>query len=358
MGLFFHILCVAIHTWLRILCGVPKRHLVAEVIAMRAQLIITKRKTHPAPPLSPALRLVFGFLCAFVPARMLSPTFVIVKPSTVLKFHRWLIAQKYSRLYRNRQRRSGRPPIPKEVRALIIEIKERNPTFGCPQTAAVIFDRTGVAVSEESARRTLLKSYGGNPGGGPSWLSFLGTQANSLWSLDLFQVESMRLKTHWALVVMDQWSRKIVGFAVSPTPVTGIGLAAMFSSSMGSSNPKRLSHDHDPLFRSLDWKRVMAVLEIEEIWSVPFVPISHPFVERLIGPIRRELLDRTLFWNERDLLRKLEAYKTYFNSARVHSAIEGRTPDGRQSQTRTVIEPANLVWKSFCQGLFNVPIAA
>ena len=69
MTVIFPILCAAVHTLMRILGGVPKRHLMAEVIAMRAQLILTKRKTYRTPPLSPALRLVFAFTYAFVPAR-------------------------------------------------------------------------------------------------------------------------------------------------------------------------------------------------------------------------------------------------------------------------------------------------
>ncbi len=144
---------------------------------------------------------------------------------------------------------------------------------------------------------------------------------------------------------MGQWSREIVGFAVSAVPITAESLSVMFASVIGEISSKHLSHDHDPLFKSNEWKRLIAVLQADEIWSVPFVPISHPFVERLIGTIRRELLDRTVFWNERDLLRKLEAFKIYFNQVRVHSGIEGKTPRKRGIETRTVADPASLVWK-------------
>jgi putative transposase len=93
-------------------------------------------------------------------------------------------------------------------------------------------------------------------------------------------------------------------------------------------------------------------------WGIPFMPRSHPFVERLVGTISRELLDRTLFWNERDPLKKLNEYQTYFNEARVHSAIGGKTPDNRDSQTKITRELRNLKWRSYCQGLVNVPVAA
>lgn len=285
---------------------------------------------------------------------------IIVKPSSILKFHRWLVNRKHSKLYRNHSRKRGRPPISKELTQLILQIKTSNPSFGCPQIVALIQDRTGVAVSEETVRRTLMKFYRGIPGTGPSWLSFLASQADSLWSVDLLCVESIFLKTHWIMVVMDQWSRKIIGFAVTKGQVTGESLCQMLNLIAPLDiSPKRLSHDHDPLFRFHQWARNMDILGIEEIWTVPFVPLSHPFVERLIGTTRRELLDRILFYGEHDLLRKLGQYQEYFNNARVHSGIDGGTPENRYSSQRpSTVSPQDLQWKNYCNGLFCMPIAA
>ena len=84
--------------------------------------------------------------------------------------------------------------------------------------------------------------------------------------------------------------------------------------------PTRLSTDHDPLFRFHRWLANLRILEIDELKSVPYAPMSHPFVERLIGTIRREYLDRMLFWNSIDLQRKLETFRIYYNSVRVHRA--------------------------------------
>ncbi|TMH36871.1 MAG: transposase, partial [Betaproteobacteria bacterium] len=70
-------------------------------------------------------------------------------------------------------------------------------------------------------------------------------------------------------------------------------------------------------------------LEIEEIKSVPYAPVSHPFIERLIGTIRREHLDRVFFWNAMDLTRKLEEFGDYYNAHRVHRTLAGSTPTQR-----------------------------
>ena len=105
---------------------------------------------------------------------------------------------------------------------------------------------------------------------------------------------------------MDQFTRRIIGFAVHAGDVDGPTLCRMFNDATSRQGcPKYLSSDNDPLFQYHRWKANLRVLDIEEIKSVPHAPISHPFVERLIGSIRRELLDQTLFWTATDLENKL-----------------------------------------------------
>ncbi len=99
--------------------------------------------------------------------------------------------------------------------------------------------------------------------------------------------------------------------------------------------------------------------EIDEIKTVPRLPVSHPFVERLIGSIPREYLDQVLFWNVHDLEKKLDEYKNYYNGYRVHAALEGETPlsvSGNNVLGKTNID--NYQWKTHCRGLFQTPMAA
>ena len=100
------------------------------------------------------------------------------------------------------------------------------------------------------------------------------------------------------------------------------------------------------------------MLEIEEIKSLPqlpHVPISHPFVERLIGSIRRELLDHTLFWIATDLKNKLNDYQRYLNERRNYSARDGVMPV--ETSVNTVVDINKYRWKH-CRGLFQLPVAA
>ncbi len=85
--------------------------------------------------------------------------------------------------------------------------------------------------------------------------------------------------------------------------------------------PRYLSSDHDPLFEFHRWKANLRVLDIEEIKTVPHAPLSHPFVEHLIGTIRREYLDHVFLWNAVDLERKLSEFQAYYNQHCVHSSL-------------------------------------
>lgn len=129
---------------------------------------------------------------------------------------------------------------------------------------------------------------------------------------DLFRCESAVLRTYWVLVVMDQFTRRIIGFGVQRGAVDGLALCRMFNRAIrGQARPKYVSSDHDPLYRFQQWQANLRVLDVTEIKTVPYVPLSHPFIERLIGTIRRECLDRTLFWTALDLEAKLLDFQRY-----------------------------------------------
>lgn len=242
----------------------------------------------------------------------------------------------------------------------VVELKRRNPDSGCPRTAMIISKTFGVTIDKDIARRVLAKHYRPQPGDGPSWLTSIGHMKDSLWSIDLFRCESITLKSHWVLVVMDQFTQRIIGFVVHVGDVNGLVLCQMFHRAIsGSRRPSYLSSDHDPLFDYHRWKANLRVLEVEEIKTVPGVPISHPFIERLIGTIRREFLDLVLFWNSADLERKLEEFRQYYNDHRVHASLNANTP--AEASGHIVHKQAKLQvfrWKTYCRDLVQRPLAA
>jgi transposase InsO family protein len=237
-----------------------------------------------------------------------------------------------------------------------------NPPNGDGRIAMQINDAFGLNIDKDVVRRVLEKHYYPKPGDndGPSWLTFKGHMKDSLWSIDLFRCESISLKSHWVLVIMDQFTRKIIGFSVHKGDVDGIAICCMFNKIIsGLPLPKYISSDNDPLFTFHRWQANLRVLDLEEIKSVPYTPTSHPFIERVIGTVRRELLDRTLFWTANDLENKLELFRCYYNEERSHHGIDGVTPLQKSgTQSSSVISLENYKWKKHCRGLFKLPMAA
>src|SRR6266478_323190 len=93
--------------------------------------------------------------------------------------------------------------------------------------------------------------------------------------------------------------------------------------------------------------------------TVPQVPWSHPFIERLIATLSHEYLDRLFFWTADDLERKLESFKNYYNAARVHQGLFGDTPDEKAGgPTSQAAALKNYHWQSHCRWLFELPVAA
>ena len=340
------------------------RSVIAESLLLKHQLIVSGRSRRRAPPLTTVDRFVFGLIALFVRPRRVAKLAAILKPTTLLRFHRALVDRKYRRLFSSAGTR--RKPGPKgpteEIIAAILEIKLRNPRFGNQRIAQQISHAFGVQIDKDVVRRILAQHRGnGHPGqSGPSWLTFIAQAKDSLWSVDLFRCESILLRSHWVLVVIDVFTRRIIGFGVGGEYIDGVAACRMFNQAIaGQTPPIRISTDHDPLFRFHRWLANLRILEVEEIKSVPYVPASHPFIERLIGTIRREYLDHTFFWNSIDLHRKLETYRAYYNNVRTHRSLFGATPAERAGRPSPPwADLTKYRWTRHCRGLFQTPVAA
>ena len=274
------ILVVLVHsivTVVRLIKPGGLRAVVAESALTRHQILILNRSRRRAPNLRVSDRMIAG-LCTLLmhPSRMLRCG-IVLKPSTLLHFHHVLTKRKYHMLFSSK--RGGRPGPKGPAQELIdavVEMKRRNPTWGCPRIAQQTTLAFGVDIDKDTVRRILGKYYGLESGsGGPSWLTFLGQAKDSLWSIDLFRCESLSLRTHWVLVVMDQFTRRIIGFGIHRGTVDGPSLCSMFQRAIqGQALPKYLSTDNDPLYRFHQWQANLRVLEVMEIKTVPYVPLS------------------------------------------------------------------------------------
>jgi putative transposase len=159
---------------------------------------------------------------------------------------------------------------------------------------------------------------------------------------------------------MDQFTRRVIGFGVHSGIVDGVALCRMFHRAIrGHGVPNTSAPNHDPLYRFHQWQANLRVLEVTEIKSVPYVPLSHPFVERMIGTVRRECLGRILFCGTADLETKPLDFQHYYNGHQTHSGLEGRLPG--PTFEGSVMRPTGLdsyQWRRHCRGVYQTPIAA
>jgi transposase InsO family protein len=285
--LFIHFIA----TLARLLRPGGARSIVAESLLLKHQLLILNRSRQRAPNLSASDRILAGWLALWLRPTRLLRSAIVLKPSTLLGLHQAMCKQKYRMLFSPNHNRKPGPKGPSaELVHAVVEMKQRNPRWGCPRIAEQITLAFNLAIDKDVVRRILAHHHWpGQSPGGPSWLTFLGHMKESLWSMDLFRCESVTLRTHWVLVVMDQYTRRIIGFGVHAGTVDGVALCRMFNRAIRGQRwlPKYLSSDHDPLYKFHQWQANLRILEVTEIKTVPYVPLSHPFVERLIGTIRR-----------------------------------------------------------------------
>ncbi len=153
---------------------------------------------------------------------------------------------------------------------------------------------------------------------------------------------------------------RIIGFGIHAGTVDRPTLCRMFNRAIrGTEPPIYSSSDNDPLFRFHRWKANLRILEVTEVKTAPHVPLSPCFVERLIGTVRREYLDRVPFWSASDLRRKLHHFTERYNHQRCHYALDGETPTAKALKTQSkVVDLHFYCWQSHRRSLSQLPIAA
>ena len=200
------ILCIHFMATLARLLGPGGVSLVAESLILKHQLLIVKRSRQRSPNLCTSDRILAGLMALLVRPTRLLRSAIVLKPSMLLGLHKALSKQKYRMLFSSNRRRKPGPKGPSaELIHAVVEMKQRNPNWGCPRIAQQIALAFQIQIDRDMVRRILAQRYRpGQDSGGPSWLTFLGHMKDSLWSIDLFRCESAMLRTHWVLVVMDQ----------------------------------------------------------------------------------------------------------------------------------------------------------
>jgi hypothetical protein len=182
------------------LCGSGGvRSVVAENLLLKQQLIVLRRARKRAPNLTSSDRLLCGFWSIFLSPGRIRKAAIALRPSTLLAFHQAFVRRKYRRLFSStpHAKKPGPTGPSHALIQAIVELKSRNPRFGCPLIALIISQTFRIDIDKNVVHRVLAKHYRPAPGGtGPSWLSFIGHTQDSLWSVDLFRCESIVLRSY------------------------------------------------------------------------------------------------------------------------------------------------------------------
>ena len=170
--------------------------MIAENLILKQQLIVLRRARQRAPNLTLSDRLLRGVGSLFLRPGRLRKVAIAVRPSTLRAFHQALVRCKYRRLFsstRCPKKRGPKGPSEALIQA-VVEIKSRNPRFGCPRIAHIISQTFGIDIDKNVVYRVLANHYRPGPRGtGPSWLSFIGHTTDSLWSVDLFRLSLIHI---------------------------------------------------------------------------------------------------------------------------------------------------------------------
>ena len=292
--------------------------LVMENLALRHQLNLLRRKVG-RPRLRKCDRVFWLWL-----ARSWSrwrDSLIVFKPGTVVRWHRK--GFKYYWAWTSRHR-GGRPAVAPEVRELIRRMSRANPLWGAPRIHGELL-KLGIDLSQATVAKYMIRS---RKPPSPTWRAFLDNHLKDLISIDFFTVPTIAFRVLFVFLVLSHDRRRVLHFDVTEHPSaewTGRQLIEAFP---WDTAPRYMIRDRDGIYGN-DFNRSVHALEIKQILIAPRSPWQNPYVERVIGSIRRECLDHVIVFNESHLRRMLCRYLRYYPGSRTHLSLEKDSPEPR-----------------------------
>ena len=306
--------------------------IVAENLALRHQLAILHQKSK-RPRLRSRDRIFWAWL-----SRIWSgwrSALLIVRPDTVVRWHR----QGFKLYWRWKSRKKiGRPAIPADIRTLIRRMARENLKWGVPRIQSELA-LLGLDIAESTVAK-YLKRCPKSPS--QTWRTFLENHVGDIAAIDFLVVPTVRFRLLYCFVVLRHEQRRVVHFNVTAHPTarwTGQQIVEAFPYDEAV---RFMIRDHDGIY-GLDFRQRVQHVGIDEVVIAYRSPWQSPFVERLIGSIRRECLNHVIVFNEAHLIRILTAYFEYYHQSRTHLSLDRNAPIPREvelpSQGRIIAIP-------------------
>ncbi len=290
-----------------------------ENVALRHQLSIYRR-TVRRPIIRPEDRILWSLLSrCWAKWR---DVLVFVHPETVIAWQRKRFRDHWARL--SRAGKPGRPQISAEIRKLIRTISSANPLWGTPRIVGEL-GKLGINLAKPTVDKYRVRS---RKAPSPSWKAFLKNHVNDLVSIDFLIVPTIRFKLLYVLIVLAHSRRKVLHFNVTENPTALWTAQQIVEAFPWDSALTYLLRDRDAIYGGAFQKRIHA-MGIEQILSAPRSPWQNPFVERLIGTLRRDCLDHVIALNARHLRRVVAGYLDYYHDWRTHLSLSMDAPNPR-----------------------------
>jgi len=224
-----------------------------------------------------------------------------------------------------RRGRGGRPPVSREVRALIRRLSRENPLWGAPRVHGEL-QMLGIEIAQTTVAKYMVRHRNPPP---QTWRTFLYNHAKDLVSIDFFTVHTATFRILYVLLVLRHERRQVVHFNITEHPTGQWTAQQMVEAFPWDEAPRYLLRDRDNFYDATFRYRVYS-LGIEKVLTASRSPWQNPYVERLIGSVRRECLNHVIVLNEPHLKRLLRAYFAYYHAARTHLALDKQPPQPRQ----------------------------
>jgi putative transposase len=315
----------------------------AEILALRHQVTVLQRQLHGQKvQFTPTDRAFIAALLHRLPRAALRQVQLLVRPETVLRWHRNLITRHHAHI--SRPKRAGRPPTVRSIRALVLRLAKENSGWGYRRIHGELLV-LGIKVAASTVWQ-MLNDAGIDPAPertSDSWAGFLRSQAEAILAADFFDTVTLTGTRLYVLTVIEHATRRvrILGATAHPTAAwvtQAVRNLAMDLEDIGC-QARFLIRDRDGKYPAM-FDQVLADTGITVVLSGIQMPRMNAIMERWIQSCRRELLDRTLIWNQAHLLHALYQYEKHHNAHRPHRGIANGRP--LQPLPEPITDPATI----------------
>jgi putative transposase len=280
-----------------------------------------------------------------------------VTPATLLAWHRRLAAGKYDT---SKRRKPGRPPTAPGVARVVVRLARENPLWGHRRIQGELM-KLGVTIAPSTVWE-ILHAAGIDPAprrSGPTWRQFLRAQAAGILAVDFLHVDTVLLQRMYVLAFIEHGTRRmrVGGVTAHPTGEWTAQQARNLALTLGDrfEDIRFLVRDRGSNFTA-SFDAVFQAVGTKILRTAIQAPRMNAICERLVGTLRRELLDRVLILGEGHLRTALAEYQVHYNTARPHQGIAQRVPDGRHDDghlTVADLDRERILRKPVLGGLIN-----